>query len=331
MDRKPNYLYVCNHVTITQYMYLFVVCYSECTGIPTPCNSVTQLGISSGEVNKQSSHVLNLENPFGGNGIDGLSFSRNKAAGGSSEFSVNESLNCDDTSSFGILPNDLNQIDEEDHNLNVHFELSDSEDSGSCSKNILPFHNGDYRNVDKSYDRTNNSISIVFEDSGCAEKSEGNSDNSEKDQLNSNDCHIDISNSGQISSMSASSNQKLHSKSDKSTDQSNVISKKAIDQSSASKISSVSPVPKLYLFIQMQLCRRETLKDWLAASNASMPHDIHVVLDIFDQIVSAVDYVHSCGLMHRDLKVNKTNNILNNYYQGFCLATFGSILGLVHN
>ncbi|KAJ8316798.1 hypothetical protein KUTeg_004702 [Tegillarca granosa] len=38
---------------------------SECTGIPTPCNSVTQLGISSGVVNKRSSYILNVENPFG--------------------------------------------------------------------------------------------------------------------------------------------------------------------------------------------------------------------------------------------------------------------------
>jgi len=64
---------------------------------------------------------------------------------------------------------------------------------------------------------------------------------------------------------------------------------------------SLNPVlPRCYLYIQMQLCRKDTLKDWLL--NNSLNRDSHTVLDIFDQIVSAVHYVHSMGLMHRDLK-----------------------------
>jgi translation initiation factor 2-alpha kinase 3 len=58
---------------------------------------------------------------------------------------------------------------------------------------------------------------------------------------------------------------------------------------------------KLYLYIQMQLCKRESLKDWLAANKAN--RDRLLLLDIFHQIVSAMDYVHGMGLMHRDLKV----------------------------
>uniref|UniRef100_A0A0B6YXB0 non-specific serine/threonine protein kinase n=2 Tax=Arion vulgaris TaxID=1028688 RepID=A0A0B6YXB0_9EUPU len=57
---------------------------------------------------------------------------------------------------------------------------------------------------------------------------------------------------------------------------------------------------KFFLYIQMQLYRKETLSDWL--SNNTLNRDRHTVLDIFDQIVCAVDYVHSQGLMHRDLK-----------------------------
>ena len=72
------------------------------------------------------------------------------------------------------------------------------------------------------------------------------------------------------------------------------------------KVLMPERVPRCYLYIQMQLCRKETLKDWLFAN--SFNRDSNTVLDIFDQIVSAVHYVHSMGLMHRDLKVFIFNN-----------------------
>lgn len=64
--------------------------------------------------------------------------------------------------------------------------------------------------------------------------------------------------------------------------------------------TALKPGCNYFLYIQMQLYRKDTLKDWL--SNNTLNRDRHLILDIFDQIVCAVDYVHSCGLMHRDLK-----------------------------
>ncbi|XP_030834518.1 eukaryotic translation initiation factor 2-alpha kinase 3-like [Strongylocentrotus purpuratus] len=59
-------------------------------------------------------------------------------------------------------------------------------------------------------------------------------------------------------------------------------------------------VPRVYLYIQMQLCQKETLKDWLGANTLS--RDRVKQLHIFQQILAAVQYVHSCGMIHRDLK-----------------------------
>jgi hypothetical protein len=58
---------------------------------------------------------------------------------------------------------------------------------------------------------------------------------------------------------------------------------------------------RMYLFIQMQLCRRESLREWLRDNVSS--RSTCVVLPMFQQIVQAVEYVHLQGLIHRDLKV----------------------------
>lgn len=57
---------------------------------------------------------------------------------------------------------------------------------------------------------------------------------------------------------------------------------------------------KVYLYIQMQLCRKESLRDWLR-DNVTENRLEHIG-GIFHQIVDAVDYVHYKGLIHRDLK-----------------------------
>lgn len=65
--------------------------------------------------------------------------------------------------------------------------------------------------------------------------------------------------------------------------------------------SCVQNSAKMFLFIQMQLCKKKSLKDWLKDNVNNRPRD--AVIHMFDQIVQAVEYVHEQGLIHRDLKV----------------------------
>ncbi|CAH2299491.1 eukaryotic translation initiation factor 2-alpha kinase 3 [Pelobates cultripes] len=60
--------------------------------------------------------------------------------------------------------------------------------------------------------------------------------------------------------------------------------------------------PKVYLYIQMQLCRKENLKDWMSVRCTIEDRPRAESLHIFLQITDAVHFLHSKGLMHRDLK-----------------------------
>ena len=52
-----------------------------------------------------------------------------------------------------------------------------------------------------------------------------------------------------------------------------------------------------YLYIQMELCRKDTLAKWLDKRNPTL--DVH---HIFREILQAVHHLHCKGLIHRDLK-----------------------------
>ncbi|XP_048745657.2 eukaryotic translation initiation factor 2-alpha kinase 3-like [Ostrea edulis] len=282
---------------------------SECTSIPTPCNSTTNF-IPKDSKGPDSIHIVldngiqkkDSNNPFGG-GIndDRYVITSNERAGGSQEFSVTEAnLSLEKTDSsrrvFG------QRIEEESSSIEVEFRLDDSDDSGSFANNIVPFSELTHY----SGDDENDSFSIVFEDSGCADKSSKSSSSGGivfQTESSHNKHIVDIpSESGDYRPKTLSlSEQRSHSA-------------RKLDKSSAATLKS-------YLYIQMQLCRRETLKDWLCAST-SAPRSSEAIWDMFGQIVSAVEYVHDSGLMHRDLK---PSNIFFSYDGVIKIGDFGLV------
>eukprot|EP00041_Stephanoeca_diplocostata_P037361 m.1410100 g.1410100 ORF g.1410100 m.1410100 type:complete len:961 (-) comp25023_c2_seq13:504-3386(-) len=78
------------------------------------------------------------------------------------------------------------------------------------------------------------------------------------------------------------------------------------------------PVPRLHLYIQMQLCD-SSLYDWLAERAQSMrPIDVAVSMNIFTQTVRGISHVHRRGLIHRDIKPRNIF-IINDSQQGLTI------------
>ena len=62
---------------------------------------------------------------------------------------------------------------------------------------------------------------------------------------------------------------------------------------------------QICLFIQMQLCRTETLADWIRTRNKDPPtldRRLQASAQVFRQVVDGLQHVHSKGIVHRDLK-----------------------------
>ena len=115
------------------------------------------------------------------------------------------------------------------------------------------------------FDDTSSSFSIVFEDSnGRIEEAEEEEDEKDRKKLKYDD-------------------------DDDEDDEEITFAKKTDDIA-------------LYIYIQMELCQRETLRDWLDKFKNEKRGRLQISV-IFEQILNAIIYIHSNTLIHRDLKV----------------------------
>ncbi|KRX38574.1 Eukaryotic translation initiation factor 2-alpha kinase 3 [Trichinella murrelli] len=121
-----------------------------------------------------------------------------------------------------------------------------------------------------------NSLEIVFQNSG---------DETSPDSQN---VQIESSKLKQLNSLRFGLLQTLHSSCSK-------------NKKHNKELQTQTCVGKAFLFIQMQLCQQDTLMDWLNENNTGK-RDESLMLDWFRQTVLAMEYVHDCGMIHRDLK-----------------------------
>ncbi|XP_051771743.1 interferon-induced, double-stranded RNA-activated protein kinase isoform X1 [Ctenopharyngodon idella] len=76
------------------------------------------------------------------------------------------------------------------------------------------------------------------------------------------------------------------------------------ESSETTSDSSSGPGTK-FLYFQMELCEGDTLRAWIEKRNSSNEHFLERRADatqISRQVLTAVEYIHSKGLIHRDLK-----------------------------
>uniref|UniRef100_A0A3Q2QF33 Eukaryotic translation initiation factor 2-alpha kinase 3 n=1 Tax=Fundulus heteroclitus TaxID=8078 RepID=A0A3Q2QF33_FUNHE len=143
-------------------------------------------------------------------------------------------------------------------------------------------------------DCTSSSFDIVFEDSGCDRDADADTDSGA-----SATSPKTLTEKRTTSSSSHTRQQEPVTPSSSSPPRPTSLT---LALPAASPAQRFQPSPKVYLYIQMQLCRKENLKDWMAQRCLPDQRELSQCLDIFLQIAEAVDFLHSKGLMHRDLK-----------------------------
>ncbi|XP_013923736.1 PREDICTED: eukaryotic translation initiation factor 2-alpha kinase 3 isoform X3 [Thamnophis sirtalis] len=173
------------------------------------------------------------------------------------------------------------------------------------------------KSVVRLRDRT--SSSIIFEDSDCDNSS--NKGGNITSLLHDN--HIE----DKATSTRESNNRKSSSTSSLSISPPRPTTL-SLDCSNNSVQKLLPTTPKVYLYIQMQLCRKENLKDWMNRRCTIEERDRTECLVIFLQIAEAVQFLHSKGLMHRDLKPSNIFFTMDNIVK---VGDFGLVTAMDHD
>ncbi|MBN3289920.1 E2AK3 kinase, partial [Polypterus senegalus] len=174
--------------------------------------------------------------------------------------------------------------------------LSEGDSQGELELSDSP-HSFEFCPPRPADERTSSSFDIVFEDSGC-DNSSNSADPAHSDQGSrstfterpSSESRTQEANCSSIACPPPSS----HSP-PRPTSLNLCVSSVPVEHAKL-------PSPKVYLYIQMQLCRKENLKDWMSKRCLMEQRNPVECLGIFLQIAEAVQFLHSKGLMHRDLK-----------------------------
>lgn len=137
-------------------------------------------------------------------------------------------------------------------------------------------------------------------------------------------------------SVSGRSKNKSHAISIKETSESSVSNTKQSRTHLSLELSSVSGVwvnkpslpasgPKMYLYIQMQLCMKNSLKEWLRENDLLKRNETSDWKEIWLQIIEGVHYCHLKGLIHRDLKPGNIFFALDGQIK---IGDFGLVTGM---
>ncbi|KAI2811809.1 Eukaryotic translation initiation factor 2-alpha kinase 3 [Blomia tropicalis] len=136
----------------------------------------------------------------------------------------------------------------------------------------------------------------------------------------SQDSYVEFINSGDpLNQIEKFESQNCISKSIDISETSNLQQNESISLNEETERKKIKLKNNIYVYIQMQLCKKETLKDWLFENQV---RDKKKMIEIFSQLIEAVNYVHSNKLIHRDLK---PSNILFSMDGAVKIGDFGLV------